>query len=492
MYGAQRQQERRCCARANILNEMREMVMVELGSQTGLLLDLSAVGAAIQAVYPTPLRARLNVKFRLPYSGDLIETNCEVAWVDDARRTGVKFVHLADTTRSRLEAWLATHSGEAKPLPEAPLLSEMPSFPSAEERVFPAAEVPRPAAAGPDAVSTGAPDARTEAEKGISATSARYSTDRAVRCEQCGQVNPPEYRYCGTCGKRLEPASVPAAPAPVRPAEREEPRSRAHAREGISGPSFLGLNAPAEERGGYLLDYERPSRWRGVALLVILAMVGGLIWMQWRSTLKVQIAKISTMARQSSQPAPVPSPAEPDVSVTEPSPPAAGTGTSGETTGAPKADITVTPAPAEEQTSRPEKKAAAEPEPQASTGEKHSAEPEELDQDATSAPNRVRPAARPQDESLLLLAQKYLHGRGVPENCEQGLIYLRAAQSRSAKARSQLGALYATGHCVPQDRVEAYRWFTSALALDPHNVWLDRQRNILFTQMTSRERQRAR
>jgi TPR repeat protein len=72
------------------------------------------------------------------------------------------------------------------------------------------------------------------------------------------------------------------------------------------------------------------------------------------------------------------------------------------------------------------------------------------------------------------------------------LIYLRAVQQHSAKARSQLGALYATGHCVPQDRVEAYRWFTSALALDPHNVWLDRQRNILLAQMTSQERQRAR
>lgn len=92
---------------------------------------------------------------------------------------------------------------------------------------------------------------------------------------------------------------------------------------------------------------------------------------------------------------------------------------------------------------------------------------------------------------MLLLAQKYLQGRGVRQNCEQGLIYLRAVQPMSAKVRSQFGALYATGHCVPEDRVEAYRWFTSALALDPNNVWLKRQRDTLLARM-NREGQEAR
>jgi hypothetical protein len=286
-----------------------------------------------------------------------------------------------------------------------------------------------------------------------------------VRCEKCGQVSPGENRYCGICGSRLKTAS---APVPVQPVRREEPRRHVPAREAISGPSFLGLNAPTEERGSYLLDYEPPRRWRGVALVVILAVIGGLIWMQWHSTIKVQIAKIGAMATQSMQPAPAPSPPQQDASVTEPSPPAAET---------------------DPQQKSPREAAPAQPD--ARTGEKDSAELDGAGPNTKSAPSRARPAARPEDDSLLLLAQKYLHGRGVPENCEQGLIYLRAAQQHSAKARSQLGALYATGHCVPQDRVEAYRWFTSALTLDPHNVWLNRQRNILLAQMTSQERQRA-
>ena len=467
---AQKQQERRCCARASILDEMREMVVVEMGPQTGLLLNLSALGAAVQAVYPTSPRASLNVKFRLPFTGDFIEATCEVAWVDDAFRTGLKFVHLADPTKCLLDAWLAAHSGGTRTLPEVPPpLSNVPSFSRFEQGADPDAKRPSPAAGIPGSVSTVAPDARTEAEKEMPAGARQQPRAETVRCEKCGQISAAENRYCGICGSPLKTASAPAAPAPAQPVRREEPRRHVPAREAVSVPSFLGLNAPGEERGSYLLDYEPPRRWRGVALVVILAVVGGLIWMQWHSTIKVQVAKISAMATQSIRPAPAPSPPERDASVTEPSPPAAETGP---------------------QQKSPREAAPAQPD--ARTGEKDSAEPDGAGPNTKSAPSRVRPAARPEDDSLLLLAQKYLHGRGVPENCEQGLIYLRALQQRSAKARSQLGALYATGHCVPQDRVEAYRWFTSALALDPHNVWLNRQRNILLAQMTSQERQRAR
>src|SRR5262249_48914705 len=59
----------------------------------------------------------------------------------------------------------------------------------------------------------------------------------------------------------------------------------------------------------------------------------------------------------------------------------------------------------------------------------------------------------------LLKAQQYLQGRGgVAPNCEQGLVYLRAAAQKNEPAAAvQMSTLYATGHCVQMDRVMAYR-----------------------------------
>ena len=132
----------------------------------------------------------------------------------------------------------------------------------------------------------------------------------------------------------------------------------------------------------------------------------------------------------------------------------------------------------------------------ASVAEKQATEEEESTPAGKHA-TQVRPAAATRevapepavDDSMLMKAQKYLQGQGVPRSCERGMIYLRqAVRQPSARARSQMGALYATGTCVPQNRVEAYRWFTSALDLDPRNPWLARERDMLYTQMTSSER----
>ena len=109
----QNRQERRGCARASVLEGMQEMVVVRLGSQTGLLLDLSARGVAVQAVFPSPPQSSLKAEFRLPFTGDSIESNCEVVWMDNACRAGLKFIHLADVPKSRLEAWLAANHERA-------------------------------------------------------------------------------------------------------------------------------------------------------------------------------------------------------------------------------------------------------------------------------------------------------------------------------------------------------------------------------------------
>ncbi len=93
---------------------------------------------------------------------------------------------------------------------------------------------------------------------------------------------------------------------------------------------------------------------------------------------------------------------------------------------------------------------------------------------------------------MLLRAQQYLQGRGVKQNCEQGLLYLRAATQKNEPAAAvQMGALYASGHCVQRDQVTAYRWFNSAHELDPANPWIQTNLDQLWAQMTPQERQRV-
>jgi hypothetical protein len=54
-----------------------------------------------------------------------------------------------------------------------------------------------------------------------------------------------------------------------------------------------------------------------------------------------------------------------------------------------------------------------------------------------------------------------------------------------------MAALYSSGLCVTQDRVMAYRWFNSAHELQPANVWIQRNMDQLWAQMSSQERRLA-
>jgi TPR repeat protein len=93
----------------------------------------------------------------------------------------------------------------------------------------------------------------------------------------------------------------------------------------------------------------------------------------------------------------------------------------------------------------------------------------------------------------LVRAQQYIRGTGgVSQNCEQGLLYLHAATDKSDPgAAIQMAALYSSGICVKQDRVMAYRWFNSAHELQPANVWIQRNMDQLWAQMSSQERRLA-
>jgi len=89
-------------------------------------------------------------------------------------------------------------------------------------------------------------------------------------------------------------------------------------------------------------------------------------------------------------------------------------------------------------------------------------------------------------------AQKYLYGRGSPQDCERGLRLLRpAANQGNPKAMIEMGALYSAGLCTPHDLPTAYRWFALALRKDPENTAVQADLKKLWGEMTQPERQLA-
>jgi hypothetical protein len=90
------------------------------------------------------------------------------------------------------------------------------------------------------------------------------------------------------------------------------------------------------------------------------------------------------------------------------------------------------------------------------------------------------------------LADVYIYGQGVPQNCEQGLVLLRsAAQKANPRAQGKLGALYATGKCVSLDRVQAYRWLSLALNNNQGSEWVEKNREMVWRQMSPDERSKV-
>jgi TPR repeat protein len=94
-------------------------------------------------------------------------------------------------------------------------------------------------------------------------------------------------------------------------------------------------------------------------------------------------------------------------------------------------------------------------------------------------------------DSTRLVAEKYLYGQGVRQDCNRALALLRPAADSNVKARSLLGAMYATGHCVPRDLPRSYHWFALALREEPNNVWVSRNLQSVWNQMSDSEKQLA-
>ena len=95
-------------------------------------------------------------------------------------------------------------------------------------------------------------------------------------------------------------------------------------------------------------------------------------------------------------------------------------------------------------------------------------------------------------DASVKLAELYIMGRGVEKSCDQAMVLLRSASAHSSsRARGKLGAMYATGECVEQDRVQAYHWMSMALQANPNSDWTARYRDSIWNQMTAAEKMRA-
>jgi len=319
------------------------------------------------------------------------------------------------------------------------------------------------------------------------------------------------------------PIEMPRRDAPVR----EEQRTR------ITGPSFLGLSDESTGTGSsdYLLYDDEPERssWRGWLAFAVLALLAFLVYKQWNavSSGAQLLAQRATGEDQKAAPA-KPAPAVTDTSdansttsdntaASTDSQSAAANATTPPATDAtnknsaaiskegsvnkPEADHTedasapankeseaaaksndtsvaedsVTPAPAKE-----EKKQAADEE------DSRTAAP------AKAATKATTPAEPKFNDSQVEEAQRYLTGQGgTRQDCGRAISLLRSsAREGNPRAQVKLGALYATGQCVTQDRAAAYEWLARAQETQPHNSYLQRTMSSLWANMTPEERNR--
>ena len=347
-------------------------------------------------------------------------------------------------------------------------------------------------------------------------------------CPKCGENNSDNFRFCGMCGTLLETRRPVGAPVPNLPST--IPQKIAHAPESnrplvvgtatrtpdkpippISGPSMLdldqaGSNHPGEHQPGphqpgmdslrdnafsgldSFFESEQPKTGgRRILLLVaLLAALGGAGWWTYTNYLGAAGSQKPTAQEVAATPDATSTPATaPSATVPEgPSESAnAGSDSPRKVAEAKPAPVEKTPAPAPVTPPKiaphdaPLQKIAAKREPRVTS---------------PKASNVPAPAIADKGDADFRKGEAYLYGRGVPENCDQAMKYLKAASAKSnAKARSAFGTMYATGHCAPRDLPTSYLWFAMALRADPNNQILEKDLSAVWNQMTPPERQMA-
>jgi TPR repeat protein len=260
--------------------------------------------------------------------------------------------------------------------------------------------------------------------------------------------------------------------------------------------------APESDEPGYsyLLEEDRPSRWRFLVTAIILFTLGGLAYWQislhggFSGTLNAfrnaQQQDQQRRADASHQAGPA------NDSDAKPSDESAATARKEAPTPGQAAPAGAAKAPPpDNQSTRAAvaPKEAAEPAATPSTQETSAAVPAKSAAEATQQASlrQSEPAAPAVDENTRL-AEKYLYGEGVPQDCSRAVGLIKpAASSANPKAQSMLGTMYATGHCVPRDLPTSYRYFALALRQEPRNQWVEKDMEMVWNQMNPSEKQLA-
>jgi len=318
-----------------------------------------------------------------------------------------------------------------------------------------------------------------------------------------------------------------------------QPARRQAGSDGQRGSLSIDPNAAPPPRDlDYLLEDDEPKRsggWTAVAIFLALALAVGLGYLRWRNQgfgwlnlggAKHSVAQnaddSSVATAPPSTPAEQPNPAPSAGTAGAPATNAVAPGDSSTgNTAAPQANPAGNASPAPEATApaqpassqpstgpnppsapvtplatAPDAKQASVAPPAPSAAGKEPAATTADDSPAPAPADRAKPSAasavpvKPVDP--VAEAQKYLYGKGVPQNCDRGLRLLKpAADHANPKAMIEMGALYSAGLCTPRDLPTAYRWFALALRKEPDNDSVQADLQKLWGEMTQPERQLA-
>jgi len=263
----------------------------------------------------------------------------------------------------------------------------------------------------------------------------------------------------------------------------------------ITGPSFLGLSDEGPARNDetyYLLDDEpeKSSSWSGYVLLAVLVIVSLLVIRNWQDVRAVAADYTQRLGLSDAPKKPAgPQRVTGDNDATQMAPDTA----QAEGKSTTPAEQTPAKSDKDKKADTPQQTAKLE-KPQTDeqpAGESKDETPADTES-SKPAPAKTAASALAVDNSQLEEAQKYLQGRGVPQDCNRGLDLLRsAAKQPNAKARVQMAALYSSGHCVTEDPVQAYTWFARAQEVEPRNKLIERNLDLLWARMSDHERQKV-
>ena len=376
--------------------------------------------------------------------------------------------------------------------------------------------------------------------------------ENTLRCAACGAENSFDNKFCGMCGRSLLAVAAPpdagrAKPQPPTGERPGFPRGEAPVRsahegagaaptrytapeptpeESVSSADELPVPAPAYTGGAfrirevesdapsrnldYLLEDDEPKSHRGLFVgltIIALLLAGGLGYLRFRND---GLTGILGSIKPASRPAnpETSSSAESTASTAAPNGPT--NGDAGTTSAAPPAVQAPAGTPATATVTAPpvtQSKALTEVRPKNPAGSESEAalaptaapKPEpppaapRAEAEAAPTPKPApppKPAPKPVDP--VALGEKYIYGRGVPQDCARGLKAVRpAADQGNVSAMITMGALYATGHCISTDLPTAYRFFALALRKDPDNAALKQNVEMVWSKMTQSERQQA-